>query len=185
MEGEADRASQAVVPEQPVEDPFAPAEGEALRGELEVLLDRLDSRLGESQRLLARQTELTERLHAENQGLRVGELRNAQMPLVRDLIRLTDDLERMRDVATESVEDLRMVHEGLLDILARNGIERLGTEHGEPFDPRAHNVAGTEPTTDEQLDRAVAAVVRPGFRWESGEVIRVAEVRAYRFTGSG
>jgi molecular chaperone GrpE (heat shock protein) len=149
------------------------------------VLDRLDSRLAESQRLLTRQTELTEKLHAENQALRAGELQCAQMPLVRGLIRLCDDLDRMRTVAEASAGDLSMVHESLLDVLARNGIESFAAERGEPFDSRLHSASGVEPTEDEQLHRTVAEVERAGFRWESGEVIRVVEVRAFRFAGSG
>jgi len=148
---------------------------------LEAVLADLDSRLAEAQRLLGRQTELTERLHGENQELRAGELRNAQLPLLRDLMRLCDNLERMLAVADGAGDDLALVHEGLLDLLDRNGIQRFGAEREERFDPRLHTAAGVDPTDDEQLDRTVAEVVRHGFRWDNGEVIRVAEVRAYRF----
>jgi molecular chaperone GrpE (heat shock protein) len=158
--------------------------GKGLDTPLAAVLESLDSRLAEAQRLLARQSEMTERLHAENQGLRAGELRGAQLPLVRDLMRLCDDVERMRAVAGEAAGDLALVEKGLLDILARNGIEKLGVEQGESFDSRLHTAAGVDSTDDEQLDRTVAEVVRNGFRWDSGDVIRVAEVRAYRYGGS-
>lgn len=158
--------------------------GDGFDSSLETVLESLDSRLAEAQRLLGRQSEMTERLHAENQGLRAGELRGAQLPLVRDLMRLCDDVERMRAVAGESAGDLALVEKGLLDILARNGIEKFGVEQGEAFDPRLHAAAGIDRTEEEQLDRTVAEVVRSGFRWESGDVIRVAEVRAYRYGGS-
>jgi molecular chaperone GrpE len=153
--------------------------------ELLEALERLDSRLEESQRLLNRQSDLVDRLHAENQELRAGELRSAQLPLVRDLLRLHDDLGRMREVEGESAEDLRLVRESLIDTLARNGIESISPRSGEPFDSQLHSVAGTEPTEDPSLDRSVAEVVRQGFRWDSGDVIRVSEVRAYRHLGAG
>ncbi len=189
IEGELEPSSPVSAPEQ-VPDPVEPEEPqrdaeEEFRQNVEAALGQLDSKLGESQRLLDRQTELTERLHAENQSLRAGELREAQLPLIRDLIRLTDDLERMRAVATDSAADLTMVQETLIDVLARNGVQGFGEEQGEPFDSRLHTAAGTEPTEREELDKAVAEVVRRGFRWDSGEVIRVAEVRVYRFGGSG
>lgn len=189
IEGELEPSSPVAAPKQdaePVEqvEPERDAEHE-FRQNVEAALGQLDSRLGESQRLLDRQAELTERLHAENQGLRAGELREAQLSFIRDLIRLSDDLERMRAVAAESADDLGMVHESLVDILARNGVQRFEVEQGEAFDPRLHSAAGVEPTDREELDKAVAEVVRAGFRWDSGEVIRVAEVRAYRFSGSG
>jgi molecular chaperone GrpE len=180
VEGEVGTVPQAAAPEQPEEVVPPTVDEEDSEGE-EAVLDRLDSRLAEAQRLLARQTDLTEKLHAENQELRAGELRNAQLPLVRGLIRLADDLERMRGAAAESADDLTMVRESLLDVLARNGIQTFGAEDGEPFDPRLHSAVGVEPTEEEQLDKTVAEVVRHGFRWDSGEAIRVVEVRAYRF----
>jgi molecular chaperone GrpE (heat shock protein) len=200
VEGEVETVAQPVEPEdaapagasEPIlEEDSAPGElveedsapEELVEEDAENILDRLDARLAESQRLLARQTDLTQKLHAENQVLRAGELRSAQMPLVRDLIRLSDDLERMRAVAAESADDLTVLHESLLDVLARNGVEAFESEWGEAFDSRVHSVAGVETTEDEQLDKTVAEVVRRGFRWSSGEVIRVVEVRAYRASG--
>ncbi len=148
---------------------------------LEAAVASLDARLEESQRLLSRQSDLVDRLHAENQGLRAGELRNAQLPLIRDLVRLYDDVGRMRDAAGEHDDDLRVAQESLLDTLARNGVGAYAPEQGEAFDPRLHAAAGTEPTTEESLDKTVIEIVRRGFRWDSGDVIRVAEVRAYRY----
>jgi molecular chaperone GrpE len=154
---------------------------------LEASIAGFDARLEESHRLLALQSDLVDRLHAENQDLRAGELRNAQLPLVRDLLRLHDDVGRMRDATGEpdgESDDLRLVQESLLDVLARNGVEPFAPGEGEPFDPRLHAAAGTEQTADESLDKSVAEIVKPGFRWDSGDVIRVAEVRAYRHQGA-
>lgn len=159
----------------------AAAEAGESDGEVAGALASLDERLGESQRLLGRQLDLVDRLHAENQALRTGELRSAQSPLVRDLLRLNDDLGRMREAAGEQDGDLRLVQEGLIEILERNGVERFAPQPREPFDPQLHAAAGAEPTDDEALDRLVSTVLRQGFRWASGELIRVAEVRAYRY----
>lgn len=157
----------------------APADGNGAEGPLA----RFDLRLEEAQRLLGRQTDLVEKLHLENQGLREGEVRTAQLPLVRDLLRLHDDLARMRAIAGESADDLRLVQESLLEALARNGVESFAPGEGESFDPKAHSVSGIDGTDDEQLDKTVAEVLRQGFRWDSGDLIRVVEVRAYRFVG--
>jgi molecular chaperone GrpE (heat shock protein) len=148
---------------------------------LEDAVASLNDRLEESQRLLSRQSDLVDRLHTENQELRAGELRNAQLPLIRDLVRLHDDVGRMRDAAGEHDDDLRVVQESLLDTLARNGVEAYAPDRGEAFDPRLHAAAGTEPTAEESLDKTVIETVRRGFRWDSGDAIRVAEVRAYRY----
>jgi molecular chaperone GrpE (heat shock protein) len=149
-------------------------------GELVEALSRIHKQLGESQRLLDRQQVLADRLHAENQTLRAGELRSAQLPLVRDVLRLYDDVGRMRDGAEEE-GDLRIVRETLADTLVRNGVVPFEPDRGDDFDSHTHSVVGVEATLDEGLDRTVAEVVKQGFRWESGEVIRVAEVTAYRF----
>lgn len=149
--------------------------------ELLEALARIDRRLGESQRLLERQQGLADRLHAENQDLRAGELRSAQLPLVRDLLRLHDDAGRMREGA-EDDRDLAVVQSGLADALARNGVIAFEPDHGVEVEPRVHSVAAIEATTEEGLDRTVAGVVKQGFKWDSGEVIRAAEVTAYRFT---
>lgn len=158
-----------------------PEREEVLTPELAMAVKELDTRLEESLRLLARQSDLVDRLHVENQELRAGELRNAQLPLIRDLLRLHDDVGRMREAAGESEHDLRLVQDGLSDTLARNGVEAFSPGHGDPFDPRFHAAAGVEPAEDKALDKAVAEVMRQGFRWESGDTIRVAEVRAYRY----
>lgn len=155
-------------------------EGDAL-DDLVAGLAGLNARLEEAQRLHGRQSDLVERLHDENQSLRAGELRAAQLPLIRDLLRLHDDLERLRVAAGDGsgAGDLAIVQETLLDLLARNGIEHYSPEPGDPFDAGSHSVVGVELTADQALDRAITEVVRPGFRWEAGDTIRVADVRAY------
>lgn len=175
------------LPEQDTEALDSQVEEEAdteADGGLEAAVERLDARLEESQRLHARQSDLVDRLHTENQGLRAGELRNAQLPLIRDLFRLHDDIGRMRDAVGYSDGDLLIVQENLIDILARSGVEPFAPDPGEPFDSRLHSAVGVEPTSDVSLDKAVVEIVRQGFRWESGDVIRVAEVRAYRYQDS-
>jgi molecular chaperone GrpE (heat shock protein) len=150
-------------------------------GELSARLAGFDERLEESQRLLARQTELVERLHAENQRLRKGEVRAAQLPLVRDVLRLHDDLGRLVDAAEgDSRKDLEIVRASLLDTLARNGITPFEGEAGEPFDSRRQSVAGVVGADDPALNRLIAETLRAGFAWDDGELIRVADVRVHR-----
>lgn len=149
--------------------------------EVTTVLASLQERLGESQRLLGRQSDLVDKLHAENQRLRAGELRAATLPLVRDLLRLYDDIVRFSADNGDS-QDLDLVKVSLLDALARNGIAAFTPEPGEQFDPKQHNVAGVLPTEDASLDRTVAEVSRVGVRWEDGQTIRVADVRVYKHT---
>jgi molecular chaperone GrpE (heat shock protein) len=144
-------------------------------------LARVEDRLAESQRLLVRQSELADKLHAENQRLRAGELRGAMLPLVRDLLRLHDDIGRIASEA-ERAEDLKLMQASLLDALARNGVVVACPETGEQFDTKRHSAAGVVATDDASLDRSIAEVIRLGFQWEDGQAIRVADVRVYKYT---
>lgn len=144
-------------------------------------LTSLEERLRESQRLLARQSDLAAKLHAENQRLRAGELRAATLPLVRDLVRLHDDIGKLT-AGQEDTQDLDLVKISLLDALARNGITTFQPAPGEQFDSKQHSVAGILQTDDASLDRTVAEVIRTGVRWEDGQTIRVADVRVHKHT---
>jgi molecular chaperone GrpE (heat shock protein) len=85
------------------------------------LLARFEDRLAESQRLLGRQTEIAASLHEENQRLKVGELRRALAPLVRDVLRVQDDVTAMLDTHADAdagaARDLDLVRGALLDAL--------------------------------------------------------------------
>lgn len=147
-------------------------------------LAALEQRVTEHQRLLERQTEVASNLHAENQRLRAGELRQAQSALVTSVLRVLDDVAQMAQTAKspESGQDLALVAEALTDALERNGIVATPVEPGAPFDARAHRIAFVEPTPEATADRTVARVVRPGFSWADGSVVRLADVAVYRHT---
>jgi molecular chaperone GrpE (heat shock protein) len=147
-------------------------------------LARIEDRLAESRRLIERQAEIAANLHAENQRLRAGELRQAQSALIVSVLRVFDDIGQMALTAKlpESREDLGMAAEALADALARNGIERANVEIGAAFDARAHKIAAIEETTDAAADRTVARVVRLGFAWADGTVIRIPDVAVLRHT---
>jgi molecular chaperone GrpE (heat shock protein) len=150
-------------------------------GSLVASVASFDERLQESQRLMVRQSDLVDKLHAENQRLRVGELRAACLPLVRDLLRLYDDIGRLPR-AGEHGHDLDVVQVSLLDALARNGITAFEPVAGDQFDPKQHSAAGVVETDDAKLDRSISEVIRVGFQWEDGQAIRVADVHVYKHT---
>jgi molecular chaperone GrpE (heat shock protein) len=163
----------------PPEPQVEPAEADAEAPDaVAETLRRLDDRLEESQRLLARQVDLVERLHDENQRLRQGELRAAQLPFVRDVLRLHDDVVRMAAAtAGESQRDLAIVHASLVDALARNGIVDCSPQPESPFDAARHSAVGIVAVSDAAQDRTIVETVRSGFAWEDGQLVRVAEVR--------
>jgi molecular chaperone GrpE (heat shock protein) len=158
-------------PDVPSADPVADA------------LVNIEERLAESQRLIERQADIAAKLHAENQTLRAGELRSAQTALVLSVVRVYDDVSRMavtaEDAATRS--DLGIVADALVDALERNGVDRMAVNAGDSFEPGRHKVAEIETTTDPDADRTVARVVRSGFVWPDGAVVRVTDVAVRKY----
>jgi molecular chaperone GrpE (heat shock protein) len=149
-----------------------------------VALERLDDRLEESQRLLARQSEIATSLHAENQRLKAGELVRAQLPLVRDIISVHDVLGQMLDAAVESTAgaDLELTRGAIVDALARNGIEKAQVCVGDALDPRQHKIVGIAAIDDPAADRTIAEIVKIGFAWDDATTIRATDVRVYKHT---
>jgi molecular chaperone GrpE (heat shock protein) len=147
-------------------------------------LGRIEDKLAESQRLIDRQAEIAAKLHAENQLLRGGELRKAQGALVLSVLRVFDDVSQMAATTEDPVgrNDLGIVADALADALARNGVDALTVDVGEPFEARKHKIAAIEPTLDPAADRIVAGVVRMGFAWSDGEPLRVSDVAVFKYT---
>jgi molecular chaperone GrpE (heat shock protein) len=141
---------------------------------------RLERRLDQVLQLAQRRDELIERLHNENQQLRKGELQVAMLPLLRDLMRLHDDLEQIVALPSES-RDAILIRDTLSDVLARNGVTKFIPTEGEVFDSTRHTAVGTQPTEDERADRTVQTVLRAGFLRDDGSTVRVADVVVRRF----
>jgi molecular chaperone GrpE len=143
-------------------------------------LDDLGRRLDELTRLGAHQRVLVDELHADNQKLRAGELFQAQAPLLRDLVRLHDDVERLEAAGGDSAPDLALVRQQLLQVLDRAGVRRYEVAAGEPFDGSRHQGVRSVPATDGAADRTVASMVRCGFERDDGRVLRPADVEVHR-----
>ncbi|MDQ2727942.1 MAG: nucleotide exchange factor GrpE [Actinomycetota bacterium] len=69
-------------------------------------------------------------------------------------------------------EDLTQVRTALLDVLAREGLDRIDPDGG-PFDPTVHDGVAHEPGDG---DQEVAEVLRAGYWWK-GRVLRPAMVK--------
>lgn len=151
---------------------------------------RLDERLGALDRGLTGAVRLAEardatitKLHDEVQRLRAGELHQAAMPLLRDLIQLHDALASAAAGGAEAARDeLEAFRSMVADILYRHNVEEYGAAVGEPLDAKRHRILAGVDTPDPALDRTVAVVARVGFTREE-RVIRLADVKAYRFRG--
>lgn len=146
-------------------------------------VERLSVRVEEMSRLSQRHVEHIDRLHAENQQLRAGELRQAISPLLRALVRHHDNLAKLAEAAGDDgpeADSLRIVRSGLLNVLSMAGVEAYEVAPRERFDPTRHQGVSRAETDDPDLDGTVAQMRRCGFVAEDGRVIRPAEVDVYR-----
>lgn len=144
------------------------------------------------QNAIARDRErVIDRLHAENQSLRLGELQAAMAPLFKDLITLHDDLDQTAsryehpapDASLSASQDFRSFCQVLLDILARFGVERFDAEPVSPYNAREHRAVRSVPTAEMSQDRCIAEVIRCGFRSET-RVMRPLEAVVMTFRPS-
>jgi molecular chaperone GrpE len=97
---------------------------------------------------------------------------------VSELLPVVDNLERALDASehheeAKVVDGVRMVHQQLRDLLARRGVEEIGAEPGEAFDPHVHEALSQQPS--EHPDGTIAAVWQRGYRIGS-RVVRAARV---------
>src|SRR5690606_20108054 len=149
--------------------------------DLTVTVARLDDRLAERDRLAARDRDLVDKLHAENQRLRSGEVFQAIAPVARDLVRLRDQLLRLDAASPEPGKgDAALIEPQLLGILARLGVEPYAPEPGDGFDAALHQGVGRTTTADAALDGRVSVVRREGFTAPDGRPLRAAEVEVWR-----
>ena len=102
----------------------------------------------------------------------------APMKLARDILPVWDNLGRALEAAPADesvrgfVEGVRMVHDQLLDVLAKNHVVRIPTE-GEKFDPNVHESIAMFPSDAEP--NTVINEARPGFMLHD-RVVRHAQV---------
>ena len=163
----------------------------AARHELQRVSERIEEmmrQMEEANRIGQDRERIIDRLHDENQKLRAGELQQMLSPILRDLIRLFDDLQRTAQaysaredaMPAEAVRDLECYRDAVSDILYRQGVERYEASEGATFDPKEHRALSSVVTTDPGKDRTIAQVVRVGFRTDA-RVIRHLEAGVYRF----
>lgn len=144
-------------------------------------IDRLGRQVEELARLGGRDRDHVDRLHQENQRLRQGELGQALAPVLRDLIRLADQLVELdRSSSDPGRSDAALAQRQVVEILSRAGVDPFVVEVGEAFDARRHQGIGRQVTDDPVLDGTVAVVRRVGYRTGDGGVLRPAEVEVHR-----
>jgi molecular chaperone GrpE (heat shock protein) len=135
--------------------------------------------LDEMVRLTRRADEHVAELHSENQRLRAGEIASATQPMIRDLVRLHDEVAQLASAShPEAQADLQLVGSRLLDTLARWGLSPFSPAAGEALDATRHQGVGRVVSAD-GAPGTIATVRRPGFAHDDGRTFRAAEVEVF------
>ncbi len=143
-------------------------------------LGGLQTSLDELVRLTRRADDHVAELHGENQRLRAGELASVTLPLLRDVVRLHDEVEQLTSAAApEAQADLALVRARLLDTLGRWGLTSFAPEAGDALDATRHNGVGAVASADGEAG-TVATVRRVGFAHDDGRTFRAADVEVFR-----
>ena len=181
--GAADPGGMDVCAETPAE--VAGGTGAAL-GELAGRLGQVEEQLAEFHRRSAHRELVIDRLHEENQQLRGGIGKIILEPVVADLIRLDDQLNREVRRLEADGQDTRLLWsfaEDVRQILDRCGIDVFSAEPGDPFDRDRHRPLAVVTCQDESRHNTVAEVVAAGFtERETGRVRRPVQARFYQYT---
>jgi len=160
--------------------------GTALAAELAGRLDKVEAQLAEFHRRSAHRESIIDRLHEENQRLHGGIGRIILEPVVTDLIRLYDQLDReVRRLAADGQDPrlLRSFAEDIVQILDRCGIEVFSAEPGDLFDRDRHRPLAVVPCDDESQHNTVAEVVAVGFlERETGRIRRPVQARVHQYS---
>jgi molecular chaperone GrpE (heat shock protein) len=142
--------------------------------------------LAREQELAERREGVIDRLHAELEQLRRGDLELA-LDLVRHpLMRLHDQILRQAEAIQVplSVQELgallRALADETADALAATGVDRYLASVGEAYDPARHRPVGRAPAEEPEQDRTVSRTVSAGFT-QGDRVVRKSDVLVARW----
>ena len=171
-----DTTSLQVSEDAEADEPASSAEVDELRGELDSLNDR-------HLRLAAEFDNYRKR----NERDRQAQAARLQLELVRPLLEVLDDLERVvaggEEAGAESLlEGVRLVEKKFRTLLESAGLEAMDAE-GKPFDPEVMEALMTVPTGDPASDGSVADVFQKGYRFRD-TLVRPARVRVFEHDDS-
>lgn len=138
----------------------------------------------EHERAAAREA-VIDRLHAENQQLRRGELQALLEPIRNGLFRLYDMARQAaaqcRAAGQAGADLLEAVADEAATILVGVGVERFDAVVGEAYDADRHRPVAVVAVTESHRDGTVAATRTSGFA-TADRVVRRADVVLARFT---
>jgi molecular chaperone GrpE len=149
-------------------------------------LGQVEGQLAEFHRRAAHRESVIDHLHEENQRLQDGIGRAILEPVVADLIRLYDQLDREVRRLDAAGQDARLwwsFAEDIAQILDRCGIERFSARPGDPFERDRHRPLGVVACDDESRHNTVAEVAAAGFcERDTGRIRRRVQARFYQYT---
>jgi molecular chaperone GrpE len=159
-----------------------------LLAELAGRVGDMEERLGEFHQRAAHREGIINRLHEENQRLHDGFGRMLLEPMVADLIRLYDQLEREASRLEAGGQDNRLMRsfaEDVAEILDRCGFEVFSAEVGDPFERGRHRPVESVACDDESRHNTVAEVVAVGFfDRDAARVRRPVHARFHQYAQS-
>jgi molecular chaperone GrpE len=149
--------------------------GQQKLSELQAVIERTAQEAGGYKK------QLVEALQEGNAALRrvkdqaQSEKRFAHEPVVKDLLEVVDSFERALDTLPEGpdAEGIRMIHQQLLAVLARHGVERVPAK-GATFDPVVHEAISTQVSAEHE-EHTVIEEWAGGYRLHE-RVLRAAKV---------
>lgn len=158
---------------------------EAAVDDLAGRFDNVERQLAEFHRRSAHREQIIDRLHEETQRLRGGIGRTILEPVIADLIRLYDQVDReVRRLRAEG-QDAQLLWsfaDDISQILDRCGIDLYTAATGDPFDRDRHRPLAVVTCTEESWHNTVAEVIAAGFaERETGRVRRPVQARFYQY----
>ena len=154
-----------------------------VHGEVDGLREELAT-LNDRHLRLAAEFDNYRKRHERERGLLATRL---QADLVRSLLDVLDDLDRVSELSEEAdassvLEGVRLVEKKFEGVLEGAGLEPIQAE-GEPFDPELMEALMMVPTDDPELDGRVADVFQRGYRFRD-VLVRAARVRVWQHEAS-
>jgi molecular chaperone GrpE len=183
--GPAEESPAEEAPASEAGGPDWPVDQHLLAGELAGRLDKMEAQLAEFHRRSAHRESVIDRLHEENQRLHGGLGRIILEPVVTDLVRLYDQLQREVRRLEADGQDARLIWsfgEDVAQILDRCGVEVFSAEPGDRFDRGRHRALAVVACDDESRHNTVAEVAAAGFlERDTGRIRRPVQVRVHQY----
>lgn len=130
---------------------------------------------GQLARCLADYQNLVNRVERERSEIIV----RANKELVANFLAVLDNLTRAAEHLGD--EGLRMAIAEFEGVLKEEGVSRIEIKKGDKFDEEIHEASEVvDPSTGSGGEGIVAEVIRQGYKWSDGTVLRPVKVKVYK-----